>query len=537
MFTRNAIRDRKEEEDMFERREHWHAACVFPALFLAILFSGACLNAAEHGEAHLKVSNIRIEPIHQGKNSVLMDVENSTATGQELAAAIQTLSPHYGRGLGWGTTFFETINAHTTKSVRFVFKLNGPLTDDSWVRLRFYNPPARTDLDFKAFFLERKWFAKDLAHAETAPDDWGAAPSEDRDRSESVLAGLQSALRAKDYDRAWTFFSKDYRDVEYFGRIDAFKKNMEGAIPNSYFSWEREALLAMRPETAGKRGAALLLKAHAGGESWVFILSGGEGGNLAVDGIEGFTPRTVLQADWQERLLPTMKARRSAHLDIFYGSGSTAEKEIETIVAQRERGFALISEFLGVTGRERLRLVFFEDGRTKQYETGHQGMGWAFGNTMVEVYNAEEKLDPFHEMVHILAGPIGDPPAAFKEGLAVFLSERLGAQALAHLGGGRLTIGQRVSQIRQAGPWIGLEELLTYPDIGPDESRPEISYPEAASFVEFLIRQYGKDKFLEAYRTLKSPASKDDVERNARKLAGIFGRTVRQLEADWKAGL
>jgi hypothetical protein len=140
-------------------------------------------------------------------------------------------------------------------------------------------------------------------------------------------------------------------------------------------------------------------------------------------------------------------------------------------------------------------------------------------------------------MVHILAGPIGDPPAAFNEGLAVYLSERLGAQALEYLGGGRLTIAQRIAQFRQTGSWIGLEELLTYPDIGPEESRPEISYPEAASFVEYLIRHGGKDRFLEAYRTLKNSASKNDVEQNAQKLAGIYGRTVRQLEADWKAGL
>jgi len=185
----------------------------------------------------------------------------------------------------------------------------------------------------------------------------------------------------------------------------------------------------------------------------------------------------------------------------------------------------------------RIELVLFEDKKTKHWETGHQGMGWAFGKTMVEVYNEKESLDPFHETVHVLMGQFGSPPALFNEGFAVYMSERLGAHALKDLGGGQATIADRARELKAKEDWIALAELMTYTEIGSAESRSPIAYPEAASFVKFLIDTYGKEKFLQVYQTLKNTSNPEVRARNAAELETIYGRSVPQLQEAWEAAL
>lgn len=504
------------------------------ALGLSVLLCWTVLKAQAPRENRLKIFNVKVEPLRQGKNSVLIDLENSAAADQTFAAAIQTRSPRYGRGMGWGTTFFETIEAQKTRMVRFVFKIIGPITDDTWIRFRFYNPATRGAVDPKMFFQENKYSAGDLPRAEREPDVWGGSQREAAARAEQAFRELQGAIEKKDYARAWTFFTKDYQDAEFFGKLDVFEQAMNETPPLSFYTWDRREFLKLKFEAVGRRGDWLIMKAGESGDSWTFVLTAAQGcDTLSIDWIEGFTPRVVLQANWQERLLPKMKMRRTAQFDIYYFPDSAADKDMDAISAQREKGFDLIREFLGLASAERIRLVLFEDGRTKHYETGHQGMGWAFDQTMVEVYNDAQKLDPYHELVHILASRIGDPPAVFNEGLAVYLSERLGASALEQLGGGKSTILQRLAEIRKQGRLIGLEELLTFREIGSEESRPDIAYPEAAAFVLFLVERYGKEKLLEVYRRLKDPASKADLDQNARTLVEIYGKTPAQLENDW----
>ena len=43
------------------------------------------------------------------------------------------------------------------------------------------------------------------------------------------------------------------------------------------------------------------------------------------------------------------------------------------------------------------------------------------GNTIVEIYNKAQKLDPYHETVHVLMRSFGSPPALFNEGFAVYM--------------------------------------------------------------------------------------------------------------------
>jgi hypothetical protein len=244
--------------------------------------------------------------------------------------------------------------------------------------------------------------------------------------------------------------------------------------------------------------------------------------------------RVTAEGDWKEHLLPNMQKRVTKHFDIYYFKDSTAEKQIDKIVKQREKGFEEICRFLGKDSDVRICMVFFEDGKTKQFETGHTGAGWAYGTTIVEIYNEEQKLDPYHETIHILMGEYGNPPALFNEGFAVYMSERLGAHGREDSGGGQSTIYERVRELKAKGEWIDLEELITYTEIGSKESRPLVAYPEAAAFVKFLIDKYGKDKFLRAYKTLRNYDGRIVRQQNIETLEQIYGKSLAELEKEWE---
>jgi len=131
-------------------------------------------------------------------------------------------------------------------------------------------------------------------------------------------------------------------------------------------------------------------------------------------------------------------------------------------------------------------------------------------------------------------GSHGNPPALFNEGFAVYMSERLGAHGLESLGGGQSSIYQRTRELKNKNEWIPLEELITYTEIGSGWSRPPVAYPEAASFVKYLIDTFGKDKFLQAYKRLQNSSSKQVQKQNIEKLKNIYGRTLNELERQWQ---
>ena len=290
--------------------------------------------------------------------------------------------------------------------------------------------------------------------------------------------------------------------------------------------------LNLRPEsvTILKMGEAAVLNARHAGQPWRILY-------VVEDGQWKF--RIMKRGhqdggDWRARLLPKMRKRATEHFDIYCFKGSTAERDIDDIAEQRDRGFHEICRFLGKDSDVRIRMIFFEDAATKYSHTGHTGAGWATGNMIVEIYNDEQKLDPYHETTHILMRPYGSPPALFNEGFATYMSERLGTHALAAMSGGKSSIYGRVRELNGKGELIELEELLTYTEIGSRKTNPPVAYPEAASFVKFLIETYGKDKFLNAYGTLRNSGGESAQRQNAEALESIYGKSLDELKNEWR---
>ncbi len=492
---------------------------------------------------NLNLLDVQFEPVHQGKNVVRIKAENITDQDQAFVVYIQTRSPDYAPGgVGWGTSFPNAIKGKTSAEIRLVFHIQGPVTDATWVRLRFYNPGPAAGFDVEKWFasgaldkwlIERKYFGKDLERQAAQP----ALTQVSEARRRTILNALrtiQGDIESETYDDAWKSFTKDYQDAGFTRNFQIFENTMTETNGPNRFSWLREDFLKLKPGSVGERDGVSVLTAACDEQRWTLDFVQDEG-QWKLDWIAGFTPGYLRTVNWEERVLPKMEKRSTSHLDIYYLKGSTAAREIGQIARQKDDGFRQVCQFLGQESNIRIRLVLFEDGLTKQRATGHQGAGWAYHNTIVEVYNDKEKLDPYHETTHILMGPLGNPPALFNEGFAVYMSEKLGAHALENLGGGQATLYERTKELKSKGDWIELPELLTFTDIGPAESRPPVSYAEAASFVKFLIDTCGKDKFLQAYQSLQNSSEKATQEQNVKSLEQICGQSLQTLQQQWEA--
>jgi hypothetical protein len=226
--------------------------------------------------------------------------------------------------------------------------------------------------------------------------------------------------------------------------------------------------------------------------------------------------------------------RETSHLVIYCPKGRDAEANLDAIAAQREQAFQKISAMLGVSYPEPIHVVFYADAETKTKDTGSTGAGESRGNNVIEVYG---QLDPYHELTHVLAGRLGDPPAMFNEGLAVYVAERMGADALKTLGSPGKKVDEAVQAHRSQGQFIPIDKLFTYTDIGPEGTEPSISYPEAASFVKFLISKYGLEKFRQGYASLQNTDDAAGVQKNEEAFRAIYGAFPGDLQAEWLDGL
>jgi len=223
----------------------------------------------------------------------------------------------------------------------------------------------------------------------------------------------------------------------------------------------------------------------------------------------------------------------SEHFRIYFFPSSLAARDVDAISHDRESAYRKISDLLGITYPGPIRLFYFPDSETKTRETGHTGAGWAFNNTIVEIYNEQTKLDPYHELTHILARRLGDPPALLNEGLAVYVSELMGADALKHLGSPGKKVDEAVAAHHSEGKFISVDKLFAFTDIGPEESRPPVSYPEAASFVKFLIATRGLEKFRQAYKSLANRDDLQTLQKNRETFREIYGKLPSALEPEW----
>lgn len=218
-------------------------------------------------------------------------------------------------------------------------------------------------------------------------------------------------------------------------------------------------------------------------------------------------------------------------LELWAWRGSRAEADAREIMTERLEAMHRVAAWLYVSPPDRVRLVLYPDAATKARQTRHRGTGYAYGMTLVEIYNDSVRMDPVHELAHIVAGPLGEPPALLSEGFAVYVAERLGADALRFLGAPGRTVDERACSFAR-DERFPLAELLGLTEIGSDESRPLVSYPQSASVAKHLVETYGMETFREAFRTLRASADAADRRANVERFEALYG-PVEDVERAW----
>jgi hypothetical protein len=479
----------------------------------------------------LEVTGFKYEPVCPGKNVFAVTVRNLTEKALEFTLDIRTQPAS--RGAGWQSQFSEILSPKEQKALRFGYTFNGIPQADGFVRVRFYDFVPSGDQGYKEFFKELRRSVAEIGLQGDQTPASVAAPSEVTGPVLGQFARFQDAVRDRRYIDAWQLLTRLHRQAGFQDRRDgshgfAFWVNMEP----SPAAWSRADISRLRPIEVHMKADTAVLRAKAGDALWTldFALEGGE---WRIDWIAGRPPMAFDRDERLSRLLPLLENRATPHFDIFYVGASTAAKHMDAIVRQREDGYRTISEFLGTQSEPHIRLIFFEDADSKWGWTFHNGAGLAYDTTIVEVYNDAVQLDPFHEVAHILANPLGTPPAVLDEGFAVHMSELLGSAPVKSFGGGDSSTYERARQLRQEGRWIPLAELLTYTEIGSTRSQPGVAYPEAGAFVKFLVDTYGKEKFLAAFKELRASDDASVRQQNVSALERICGKPLADLDRQW----
>lgn len=222
--------------------------------------------------------------------------------------------------------------------------------------------------------------------------------------------------------------------------------------------------------------------------------------------------------------IPPFAVTASSHFVFYVLPGSPAQRDLAAIQARREKILGEICAFLGVALAEPVSFFLFPDAPSKGWCMMHQGDGLAYDTTIAELYNEKTRLDPAHELTHIVAGQLGHPPALLVEGLAVAMQA------------GRKwkdrPVDETAAALLRAGRLTPLPDLLRRTEIGAQPDDGDVAYPAAASFVAFLIDRHGRERFLQLYRRLENGGSD-----NAARFREVLGVDLVAAGQAWRTAL
>jgi hypothetical protein len=223
------------------------------------------------------------------------------------------------------------------------------------------------------------------------------------------------------------------------------------------------------------------------------------------------------------REYPALRMEQRGRLIIYYLDGdSWIAGRIDAIAAERARVYQDLVARINPKFDREIALYLFPDADSKLAYTIHRGLGWASGRILAEIFNERDRIDPYHEVCHIIAGSVGSPPAMLDEGLAAWSQE-------GHRWDG-IAVDSWAKAFAARGALWPVEKLYGFPEIGSEATRGPIAYPQSASLVGYLIDRFGWEKFLGAYRVLQRKS--DDAAFTA-----AFGIDLATLEKDWRQSL
>src|SRR5262245_4588100 len=132
-----------------------------------------------------------------------------------------------------------------------------------------------------------------------------------------------------------------------------------------------------------------------------------------------------------------------------------------------------------------------------------------------------------HEVIHVYSALFGSPVALFTEGIAVaHQTDPVHGDLKPRWNG--VELHDWAKRFKQQGTLVPLDGLLSTSDFRV--VNPDVTYPEAGSFVRFLLDAYGLDRLKQLFQT-GSPSDAADAVR--RQFLTVYGRPIADVERDW----
>lgn len=179
-----------------------------------------------------------------------------------------------------------------------------------------------------------------------------------------------------------------------------------------------------------------------------------------------------------------------------------------------ERYLAEVETALGHAFSGRAEYYRYGSAQELAAVTGTYASGVTFSQSR-EIHSTEEFHA--HEIVHLVAGQLGDPGAFFQEGLAVALGNR-----------GRWR-GKAVDDLaRSAARRLDLPRLLAR----FESVEADLAYPVAGSFVSSLLRKHGASRVADFFRACGPSGADRDAA-----FLGTFGESLEEATTSWLATL
>lgn len=225
--------------------------------------------------------------------------------------------------------------------------------------------------------------------------------------------------------------------------------------------------------------------------------------------------------------------KKSQHYVFHYFKGSLAEKDINKIVKIQEQSHRKILRILELKNKKTIKYYFYPSRKIKEKLMGDDGYGnaiWLEISKKKEVseskrfeihviYNNKCKLIGEHEDTHLLSLPWGVAIFLFCEGLAEFISEKwhdrdTDSWAREYLEKDKL---YSVDFLISNKNWDKVDDM--------------IAYPQAGSFVRYLVNTYEMEKFRVVYKKL---SRNKKVQENIDIIEKSYSKSIKGLEEDWR---
>lgn len=209
----------------------------------------------------------------------------------------------------------------------------------------------------------------------------------------------------------------------------------------------------------------------------------------------------------------------TAHYVFLYSAGDRVDAEWQ------ETYYVWASGALGVNPARKIEYRKYRDRAHMGRLTGNSstnGYADAASFTIHTLWPTDN-----HEVVHLYSLEWGSPVALFSEGFAVAHSTNPATGDLRAKWNGT-PVHDAARQLRAAGRLVTITELATTASFRRFD--PNVTYPEAGSFVRFLIDREGLDRMKAIFGQL---GANDSLDRVRAVVLTVYGRSLQDLETLW----